>query len=44
MISMMYHHVNSDRCSNKLPIFEKHLEYIKNNFTSTFPQQNLPKN
>lgn len=43
LISMMYHHVNSDRCSNKLPIFEKHLEYIKNNFTSTFPQQNLPK-
>ena len=34
---MMYHHVGSDRCSNELEIFEKHLAYISNNFTSVFP-------
>jgi len=34
---MMYHHVNSDRCSNDLKIFEQHLEYISKNFTSLFP-------
>src|SRR5574344_582861 len=27
----MYHHVNSDRCSNDLAIFEEHLKYIKYN-------------
>jgi len=32
----MYHHVNSDRCSNDLDIFQKHLEYICNNFTTLF--------
>ena len=34
---MMYHHVGSDRCSNDLAIFEEHLAYISNNFTSVFP-------
>lgn len=33
----MYHHVNSDRCSNEYAIFEKHLEYISKNYTSLFP-------
>ena len=33
----MYHHVNSDRCSNDLSIFEEHLKYIKNNFKTIFP-------
>jgi len=42
---MMYHHVNSDRCSNDLQMLEKHLKYISNNFTSVFPTfDNLPKN
>jgi len=42
---MMYHHVNSDRCSNDLQMLEKHLEYISNRFTSVFPTfDNLPKN
>ena len=40
----MYHHVNSDRCSNDYAIFESHLAYISKNFTSTFPTENLPKN
>jgi len=40
----MYHHVNSDRCSNNYEIFEAHLKYISENFTSTFPTQTLPKN
>ncbi len=34
---MMYHHVESDRCSNELAIFEQHLAYISQNFTSVFP-------
>ena len=42
---MMYHHVNSDRCSNDLQMLKKHLKYISNNFTSVFPTyENLPKN
>ena len=42
---MMYHHVGSDRCSNELAIFEEHLHYISQNFTSLFPtQEKLPKN
>lgn len=40
---MMYHHVNSDRCSNDYEVFESHLEYISKNFTTTFPTENLPK-
>ncbi len=40
----MYHHVNSDRCSNDYTIFEEHLKYISENFTTLFPTQNLPKN
>jgi peptidoglycan/xylan/chitin deacetylase (PgdA/CDA1 family) len=40
----MYHHVGSDRCSNDLEIFQKHLEYISNNFTALFPTlEKLPK-
>jgi len=33
----MYHHVNSDRCSNDLEIFEKHIEYISTHFKTIFP-------
>ena len=40
----MYHHVNSDRCSNDLETFEKHLKYISQNYTTTFPTfEKLPK-
>ena len=41
---MMYHHLNSDRCSNDYAVFEQHLEYISKNFTTTFPTENMPKN
>lgn len=41
---MMYHHLNSDRCSNDYDIFESHLEYISQSFTSTFPINTLPHN
>ncbi|WP_228712714.1 polysaccharide deacetylase family protein [Halarcobacter mediterraneus] len=37
LINLMYHHVNSDRCSNDLEIFEKHIKYISENFKTTFP-------
>jgi peptidoglycan/xylan/chitin deacetylase (PgdA/CDA1 family) len=41
----MYHHVNSDRCSNELTLFESHLQYISKNFTTLFPtQERLPTN
>lgn len=39
----MYHHVNSDRCSNDYEVFQAHLKYISENFTSVFPQSELPK-
>ena len=37
----MYHHVNSDRCSNDLEIFEAHLRYISQNYTSLFPGEEV---
>lgn len=37
----MYHHVNSDRCSNELEIFEKHLLYIKEHFRSVLPSEEI---
>jgi peptidoglycan/xylan/chitin deacetylase (PgdA/CDA1 family) len=37
----MYHHVNSDRCSNDLKIFEEHLKYISQNYTSLFPGEKV---
>jgi len=37
----MYHHVNSDRCSNDLAIFEEHLKYIKKHFTTIFPDDDI---
>lgn len=40
----MYHHVNSDRCSNELGMFEKHLAYIAQNFKSVLPGEELSKN
>ncbi|PLY11571.1 MAG: polysaccharide deacetylase [Arcobacter sp.] len=33
----MYHHVNSDRCSNNIEVFEKHMQYIASHFQTTFP-------
>ena len=39
----MYHHVDSDRCSNDYEIFESHLEYISKNFNTTFPTLHMPK-
>jgi len=40
----MYHHINSDRCSNKLEVFDTHLKYISENYKSTFPQSTIQKN
>lgn len=39
----MYHHINSDKYSNRDVLFEQHLKYISEHFTSTFPTPNLPK-
>ncbi len=40
----MYHHVNSDRCSNNLEIFEQHLSYIQKNFTTVLPGERIDEN
>ncbi|MBN2816903.1 MAG: polysaccharide deacetylase family protein [Campylobacterales bacterium] len=41
----MYHHLNSDRCSNDYAIFETHLAYISQHYTTLFPTDDkLPKN
>ncbi len=45
LISVMYHHVGSDRCSNDLEMMQRHLEYIAKNYTTVFPTFDpLPKN
>jgi peptidoglycan/xylan/chitin deacetylase (PgdA/CDA1 family) len=41
LISTMYHNINSDKYSNDLNIFKKHLLYIKNNFNVVFPEDKL---
>ena len=42
---MMYHHVQSDRCSNELSVFEQHLKYVYEHYTTVFPTfDSLPKN
>jgi len=42
---MMYHHVESDRCSNELTIFKEHIAYIAKHYTPLFPtQEKIPKN
>lgn len=38
----MYHHVNSDRCSNEYAIFDAHLKYISQNMTTVFPSDEKP--
>lgn len=37
----MYHHVNSDKYSSNLNIFEEHLKYIAQNYTSLFPGEEV---
>lgn len=37
----MYHHVNSDRCSNDLEMFENHLLYIKDHFHTVLPNEEI---
>lgn len=39
----MYHHANSDMCSNPLDMLEKHLAYVSQNFNSVFPGESLKK-
>lgn len=41
LISVMYHHVDSDRCSNSLAMLRSHLQYISEHFTTLFPTDNL---
>ncbi len=43
LLSLMYHNINSDKYSNSLEIFEKHLKYIKKNFNIVLPGDTLGK-
>lgn len=40
----MYHHANSDSCSNNLKILEEHFIYIKEHFMTVFPSEQVTKN
>ncbi len=44
LISLMYHHINGKEFSNDLEIFEKHLEYLIENFTIITPDDELISN
>ena len=37
----MYHHINSDKFSNKRDLFEKHLEYVATTFNVVLPRDKL---
>ena len=37
----MYHHVQSDRCSNQLTMLDAHLQYISQHFTTLFPTKTI---
>lgn len=37
LLCCMYHHVGADKLSNSLPILEKHIQYIKDNFNVVLP-------
>lgn len=43
LINIMYHHANSDACSNPLAMLEQHLAYVSKHFTSVFPGEPLEK-
>jgi len=43
LLSLMYHNINSDKYTNNLEIFEKHLKYIKENFNIVLPGDSLGK-
>lgn len=40
----MYHHANSDKCSNNIQMLEEHLAYVQQNFTTVFPSEQTCKN
>lgn len=44
LISLMYHHINSDKYSNDLDIFKKHLEYIISKYNIVVPGDELKGN
>jgi len=43
LYSLMYHHINGDKFSNKIDVFEKHLEYLTANFAIVTPEDTLPR-
>jgi len=43
LISVMYHHINSDKYSNHVDVFEQHIRYISEQFNTVFPSTSPPK-
>jgi peptidoglycan/xylan/chitin deacetylase (PgdA/CDA1 family) len=39
LLSLMYHHCNSDKYSNSLEILEKHFTYISNKYKTIYPEE-----
>jgi len=37
LLSLMYHHINSDKYSNSLELIEEHFQYISHNYRIIFP-------
>jgi len=39
LLSLMYHHINSDQYSNNSELIEEHFKYISNNYITIFPRE-----
>jgi len=42
LLSLTYHHVNSDQFSNTLEVIEEHFKYISNHYKTIFPSEYQP--
>ena len=42
LLSLTYHHVNSDKFSNKLEVIEEHFKYISERYKTVFPHEYRP--
>lgn len=44
LMNLMYHHLNSDCCSNDAEMFRQHLAHIREHYRSVFPGESPGKN
>jgi peptidoglycan/xylan/chitin deacetylase (PgdA/CDA1 family) len=42
LLSLMYHHINSDKFSNRLEVAEAHLKFISEHYRTIFPEEYSP--